>query len=169
MADTNLSADFIQWNVATVKKEGGEWTLLMVSREGEELATVRIRKMTLAELQENTLSGDDKRRGGPWTAHEGCAITVLNRDECYMTEVQTENVSKKAIDYLIANYNARATDQERAEFKAGLETSRALYEKLKTLPSVPLENGALVETMRPYFGLPVLVYMHLVGQMCTEI
>lgn len=159
---------FKLWNVVTVKKLNDKtWEINLIGREKEMIATTCIRKMTLAEVQERVSSVPVF-----YCAREDTGITVINKDECYMTTVAVCNASKEDGESKMKHYlDAGLEDNVIYKMvKRDYETTRMAYELWKALPQTPLENP--INTWEPrkcYFGLPNVVYMHLVGQLCANI
>jgi hypothetical protein len=166
---------FKLWNVANVKRpDETTWEFELIGREKEMIATATIKKLTLAEVQQGILSLDAAGSGGkPWSAREDCGFTIVNRDAVYETYVSIEaDVSLQYGEAKLKSY-LDAGLQENVIYKMAkknAENARAKYEAWKALPQSPLENA--IKSKEPlvcYFGLPTIVYMHLVGQLSTNI
>ena len=163
---------FILWNVVNVKRpDENTWNLELIGREKEWIAKVRIQKKTMAQVQEGILSLDSPNKK-PWSAREDCGLTIVSRDAVYQTEVETANANKEYNEYYLKQYTDAGLENNEIYKMArnGFEKTLADYEAWKDLPQKPLENP--VNTLKPlscYFGLPTIVYMHLVGQLSTNI
>ena len=167
---------FILWNVANVTRPDEKtWNLELIGREEEWIANVQIQKKTMAETLDGVLSLDSTNKK-PYTAGEDYGITIVSRDLVYHTEVEIQNVSKEYNETCLKRYTDAGLENNEIYkmAKGDYENGRAQYEAWKVLPQTPLENGINTyheeATKRKcYFGLPHIVYMHLVGQLCTNI
>jgi hypothetical protein len=84
--------------------------------------------------------------------------------------VQVEDGSQFNVDHTYKTYADLQDNHIGIMAITNAKASRASYEKWKALPQTPLENAITsVEKRECYFGLPYIVYMHLVGQLCTVI
>jgi hypothetical protein len=160
MDASKKSAEFIRWNVVSAENDGKTWTMKLVGREKEWIGRVRIRKMTLSELQEKWLSQK-------MDANEACAWTIVNTEACYMTEVETEDASKEGIAAYMKNFESLKTSEMYFILQRQLQKARAEYEEWSGMPQMPLEDP--ITSPKCYYELPAIVYMHLVGQLCTVI
>ena len=164
---------FEMWNVVGVEKLENEWNIRLVGRDKEIYAFVWIRKKNLPEEIEKgflSLNSATDQTKPVSVGRENCAYTIIDRNTCYVTEISEYNASKEYADDTKKHYAGQENNPYCASVFKNLETTRATYEKWKALPQVPLENP--VSAMSPikyYLGLPVIVYMHLVGQLCTVI
>lgn len=155
---------FILWNVVEVDRKEGEWNLRLVGRDKETIATARIQKKTLAKLQEGLLALKQ------FSAAEDCGITIVNQDSCYQTEVCVYNASESYLESRLKGFEGLESNVMYDGLKKEIEWTRATYRKWKGLPATPLENPVnSTEPIKCYFGLPAIVYMNLVGQLCTTI
>lgn len=155
---------FILWNVVEVDRKEGEWNLRLVGRDKETFATAQIQKKTLAELQEGLLALKQ------FSAAEDCGITIVNRESCYQTEVCVYNASESDLESRLKGFEDLKSNAMYDGLKKEIEWTRVTYRELKALPAIPLENPVnSTEPIKCYFGLPHIVYMHLVGQLCTTI
>lgn len=161
---------FIEWNVVGVDKTDTTWELRLIGRNREWIARVRIKKANLKdELEKGILSLTDADNY-PYTAREDHGITIINRDTCYMTEVCLENGSQENVDRTYKTYEDIKDNVIAIMAKTNAKKSRATYLEWKELPQTPLENPInSFEPHKCYFGLPHIVYMHLIGQLCTNI
>lgn len=155
---------YILWNVVGVETQANEWNIRLVGRDKPTFATARIRKKTLAELQEDLLA----LKG--FSAGEDCGISIVNRGACYQTEVCVYTASESYLESRLKAFNGLENNVMFAGLKKEIEWTRETYGKLKALPALPLENPVnSTDPLKCYFGLPVIVYMHLVGQLSTKI
>jgi hypothetical protein len=174
-SNNQMYVAFEYWDVVKVTKDPSKWTIHLVNRSSDltkssefELATVTIQKMTLAELQTTVLSDPSFR------AHEGLGISVVTSEQVYMTRLETEQLyttDKKLEEFLVGfqgkedhpNY-AKIKKQFEESYAKGLEWSTQLSNR------IPLEDYCVEETEgKLYFGLPEIVYVHMVGQLMTPI
>lgn len=164
---------YMMWNVVGVEKRENEWNIRLVGRDKEVYATAWIRKKNLPEELEKGLlslnSATDQSRPVS-VGREDCAYTIVDRNTCYVTEVAVYNASKEYADDTRKHYAGQENNPYCANVFKELETTRATYEEWKALPQAPLENAInSVDPIKCYFGLPVIVYMHMVGQLSTVI
>lgn len=161
---------FTLWNVVKVDKKENTWNIDLVGRDREHIARVRIKKANLQEELTNGILSLTDADNYPYTAREDHGITIVNRNTCYMTEVQVEFGSQFNVDHTYKTYEGLQDNDIAIMAITNARNSRATYEKWKALPQTPLENAITsVEKRECYFGLPYIVYMHLVGQLCTVI
>jgi len=163
---------FILWNVVNVKRpDENTWEFELIGREKEWTGTARIQKKTLAQVQEGILSLDSPNKK-PWSAREDCGLTIVSREAVYQSEVETANANVEYNERYLKNYTDAGLENNviYKMARSGFEKTRANYEAWKELPQMPLENPInSIEPLKCYFGLPHIVYMHLVGQLCTNI
>lgn len=159
---------FQLWNVVeVVQPDEKTWKFGLISRDKERVAIVEIRKMTLAELQKQITDV-----AVFYCAREDTGITIINNTESYITSVAIHNTSQKDYEDYVKHWQDNGLT-DNVVFKMGKklrETAIADYAAWKQLPQTPLENPINSwEPRKCYFGLPQIVYMHLVGQLCTNI
>ena len=166
---------FQLWNVVAVRRpDKMTWEFELIGRENECIAMATIRRHTVADLQTSLLSrGSNDGSKEPWAATEDCGITIVSRDACYLTEIQLcLNLSLQYREKRLKSY-VDAGLVENPIYKMALrdfDAARAKYDAWKALPQIPLENPLnSKEPLKCYFGLPQIVYMHLVGQLCANI
>jgi hypothetical protein len=156
---------FIEWNVVGVDKTDITWELRLIGRKKERIANVRIKKANLQEeLAKGVLSLPT------YNAGEDHGITIVNGTTCYMTEVSLEYASQENLDRVLKTYEGLEENCIAIMAITNAKKSLETYKKWKELSQTPLENPInSFEPRKCYFGLPYIVYMHLVGQLCTTI
>jgi hypothetical protein len=161
---------FTLWNVVGVDKKENTWNIDLVGRDREHIARVRIKKANLQEELTNGILSLTDADNYPYTAREDHGITIVNRNTCYMIEVCFENGSQENVNRHYKIYEGLQDNDIGIMAMSNARGSRATYLKWKALPQTPLENPInSFEKRECYFGLPYIVYMHLVGQLCTVI
>jgi len=163
---------FIFWNVVSVNRPANAtWTINLIGRDTESIAMVHIKKTTVAEAQGGILSlncaGDQTK---PVAMGEDCGITIVSRDACYQTDISIYNSSEEEGKRIAAAYAGLEENAIAKMAKERYENSRNLYLKWKDLPQTPLEDCASRHELKMwYLGLPHIVFMHLVGQLCVDL
>ncbi len=161
---------FTLWNVVGVDKTDTTWDIRLIGRDREHIARVRIKKANLQEELANGILSLTDADNYPYTAREDHGITIINRNTCYMTQVGIENGSQENVDRTYKTYEDIKDNVIAIMAITNAKASRATYLEWKELPQTPLENSInSFEPRKCYFDLPYIVYMHLVGQLCTNI
>ena len=161
----------VQWHITSVETVGDVTTICGVAPDGKTIIESTIRKMNLEKLIE-TYPQMWERHEKSHNSNEALGISIVNRDECYVISksyFSYDSLGKEYQDRVYGNSDTLAGQRERCE-KLNKETNERC-ENWSKLPYVKTDDcaGKNVICNKWYLGLPVVVFMHWIGQVTTSI